>query len=100
VEPKTMLTFEDCIALCHLSEEEVSAIAEHEHIPEMIAIEYGDYLIQSPSGEQRIRRIILEDIEHSRMNGNFKHVEELENVLKQFVLNHPKLQSLIEERAD
>lgn len=95
-----MLTFEDCIALSNLSEEEVSAIAEHEHIPEITAIEYGDYLIQRPSGEQHIRRIILDDIERSRMNRNYKHVEELETVLKHFVLNHPKLQSLIEQRAD
>ena len=94
-----MLTFEDCIALCHLSEEEVSAIAEHEHIPEMAAIEYGDYLIQTPDGELKIQRIILDDIEHSKTTGNLKHVEELENVLKHFVLNHPKLQSMVEQKA-
>ncbi|MBL1141525.1 MAG: hypothetical protein HND53_05770 [Proteobacteria bacterium] len=91
-----MLTFEDCIALSHLSEAEVSAIAEHEHIPEITAIEYGDNLIQSPGGERQIQRIILNDIEHSKEKGNFKHVEELETVLKHFVLNHPELQSLSE----
>ena len=95
-----MLTFEDCIALSRLSEEEVSAIAEHERIPEMAAIEYGDYLIQTPDGELKIRRIILDDIEHSKSNGNLKHVEELENVLKHFVLNHPKLQTLTQQQTD
>ena len=94
-----MLTFEDCLALSHLSEEEVSAIAEHEHIPEMAAIEYGDYLIQTPDGELKIQRMILDDIEHSKSNGNLKHVEELENVLKHFVLNHPKLLTKLEQHA-
>lgn len=95
-----MLTFEDCLALSHLSEEEVSAIAEHEHIPEIAAIEYGDYLIQTPNGEQQIQRIILDDIEHSKTNGNLKHVKELENVLKDFVLNHPKLQTMAEHATE
>lgn len=85
-----MLTFEDCVALSHLSEEEVSAIAEHEHIPEMAAIEYGDYLIQTPGGELKIRKIIMDDIEYSLANGNLKHANELENTLKQFILNHPE----------
>jgi 16S rRNA C1402 N4-methylase RsmH len=94
-----MLTFEDCLALCNLSEEEILAIAEHEHIPEITAIEYGQYLIQTTDGELRIKRMIVEDIEHSRATGNIKHAEDLEKVLKHFVLNHPKLQSRIKARA-
>jgi len=37
----TMLTREDCLALCELSEDEVAAIAEHEHVPEIVAMEMG-----------------------------------------------------------
>ena len=93
VESKNMLTFEDCLALSHLSDEDVSAVAEHEHIPEITAIEYGDYLIQGPGGELLIQRIILDDIEHSRANGNNKHAKELESVLENFVLNHARQKS-------
>ena len=32
-----MITLEDCIGLCGLTEEEVLAIAEHEHLPEIAA---------------------------------------------------------------
>jgi hypothetical protein len=95
-----MLTFEDCLALCHLTEEEVAAIAEHEHIPEIAAIEYGDYLIQTDNGEQHIKRMIIEDIERAKDCGNLKHVEELEAVLKHFIFNHPKLALLIEAQTD
>ena len=32
-----MITLEDCIAFCGLTEEEVMALAEHEHVPEIVA---------------------------------------------------------------
>ena len=38
-----MITIEDCIALSELTEPEILAIAEHEHVPEMIAVEMGNY---------------------------------------------------------
>ena len=43
-----MLTFEDCLELCALSDEEIRAIAEHEHTPEIVALELGDFLIRGP----------------------------------------------------
>ena len=89
-----MLTFEDCMALCGLSEDEIAAIAEHEHIPEMAALELGDYLVQTEEGELLIKEMIVDDIAHSRANGNIKHAEVLESVLRHFVLTHPKVQEL------
>ena len=32
-----MVTLEDCIALCGLTEQEVQAIGEHEHVPAIAA---------------------------------------------------------------
>jgi len=37
-----MLTLDDCIELSELTEEEILAIAEHEHVPEMVALERGN----------------------------------------------------------
>jgi hypothetical protein len=34
---RLMITLEDCIALCGLTEAQVLAIAEHEHLPEIAA---------------------------------------------------------------
>jgi hypothetical protein len=45
-----MITLQDCIALCDLSEAEVLAIAEHEHIPEIAAAALGDYLLHQEHG--------------------------------------------------
>ncbi len=85
-----MLTFEDCLAYCELNEEEIAAISEHEHIPEIIAIELGEYLIHSDEGERRISRIIIEDIEEHLKSGNRARAERLQLVLKHFVLTHPR----------
>jgi len=94
-----MLTFEDCLALCDLSVDEIAAIAEHEHLPDMAALGYGDYLIHGPDGEQHIKRMIVEDIDLAKSSGNLKHAEELETILKNFILHHPKLQVLLETQT-
>jgi hypothetical protein len=83
-----MLTFEDCLGLCDLTEEEVAAIAEHEHIPEIVAIELGNYLIHTPDGVPAIKRIILDDIEAAKARGDMKHALALRLVLRHFVETH------------
>lgn len=83
-----MLTLQDCIELSDLSEDEILAIAEHEHIPEMLAVEMGNYLVHSPNGEKSIKRMILDDINHARETGNTKHVAVLKSVLKHYVAEH------------
>ncbi len=58
-----MLRFEDCLALCGLTEDEVQAIAQHEHVPEIAAVEFGNYLVQTPDGELLINAMIRDDID-------------------------------------
>jgi hypothetical protein len=84
-----MLSLEDCIALCGLSEDEVLAIAEHEHIPEIAAAELGNYLVQTPGGEMRIKSIIRDDIAHARRCGNRHRELALKRLLRDYVLQHP-----------
>jgi len=84
-----MLTLEDCIALCDLTEEEVSAIAEHEHIPMMVAAELANYLVHTPEGVPMIRRFIVDDIAAAEARGDKKHVTLLKLVLWHFIQTHP-----------
>jgi hypothetical protein len=85
-----MLTLEDCLALCDLSEEEVLAIAEHEHIPELAAVELGNYLVHTPEGERCIKAMIRDDIEAAIGRGDHRHAAALRLVLCNFVLDHPR----------
>ena len=84
-----MLTIEDCIALSELTENEILAIAEHEHVPEMIALEMGNYLLRRPDGETCIKGIILDDIRRAQEKGDMKHAARLKLVLRHFTETHP-----------
>ncbi len=84
-----MLTFEDCLAYCDLTEEEIHAIAQHEHIPEMVALELGQYLVKSPDGTRRIKRMILDDIEEAKAQNELDRYLCLKATLKHFVDTHP-----------
>ncbi len=83
-----MLTIEDCIGLSELTEEEILAIAEHEHIPEIAALELGNYLVQTASGEKRIKAMIVDDIEDARRAGNIHRAAALKLCLKHFLEHH------------
>ena len=54
-----MISLEDCIAFCRLDKDEVAAISEHEHIPEIAATALADYLLKQPHGGETIRTMIL-----------------------------------------
>ena len=84
-----MLSLEDCLALCELSEEEVLAIAHHEHLPEIAAAELGNYLVRTPEGEMRIKSIIRDDIAEAGACGDRRRELTLKLMLRNFVLQHP-----------
>jgi len=85
-----MLTFDDCLALCELTEEEIAAIAEHEHLPMIVAAELGNYLIHGPDGALRIKRIILDDMMVADQAGDNGRALMLKLVLRSFVERHPE----------
>jgi hypothetical protein len=84
-----MLSIEDCVALSELSEDEVRAIAEHEHIPEIVAAEMGNYLVHTPDGEVRVRAILVDDLCTARDCGNTERVLALKMILKHYLGEHP-----------
>jgi hypothetical protein len=88
-----VLTLEDCLALCELSEEEVLAIAEHERIPELAAAELGSYLARTAGGELAIKAMIRDDLAAARARGDVPHAAALKLVLRNFVLQHPRCEA-------
>ena len=84
-----MVTFEDCLSLCELTEDEILAIAEHEHLPETVALEMGSYLVQGPGGEIRIQSIIVDDINAAQRRGDLVHAARLKQTLRRFIEKHP-----------
>lgn len=83
-----MLTIEDCIAFSGLTEDEIDAIAEHEHLPEMLAVELGCCLARTAAGQRRIAACIRDDMARARAHGRAVHAERLAGVLRQFLREH------------
>lgn len=84
-----MLTYQECLELSELSADEIDAIAQHEHVPEIVAAELGNYLVHCPDGVPRLRRIILDDIAEAKHRGDRQRALHLRLVLRHFVETHP-----------
>lgn len=86
-----MLTYQDCLDYCDLTEDEIHAIADHEHLTELAALELGQYLVETSKGEKAIRKIILDDIANARAKGDLNATLKLRLVLRHFVQSHPNV---------
>lgn len=88
-----MLCLEDCLEFCELDQDEVEAIAEHEHVPTIVAAEMGCELLKSEEGLARLHVMILDDIETALEHGHVEHASELAATYQHFQLTHPLQQS-------
>ena len=85
-----MISMSDCIAMCGLSENEVLAIAEHEHIPEIAAAALGHYLLNQQHGPEKIRDMIRDDIRRALTRNDRTHARELVMALRHFLSEYPR----------
>jgi len=86
-----MITLQDCVGLCGLTEEEVLAIAEHEHLPEIVATALAEYLLSQEHGSEKVRDMIVDDIRQAQFtSGNKEKVLMLLHVLHHFLKTHPE----------
>jgi DNA repair protein RadC len=83
-----MIALDDCLAMCGLSEEEVLAIAEHEHIPEIAAAALAQYLLNSEHGPEKIRDMIRDDIRQALARHDREHAGKLFMALRHFLSEH------------
>jgi hypothetical protein len=86
-----MITLEDCIGFCDLTEEEVLAIAEHEHLPEIAAAALAQFLLSQEHGSEKVRNMIIDDIRQAQLtNRSEGKVLMLLHVLHHFLKAHPE----------
>ena len=94
-----MISLEDCIALCGLTKDEVLALAEHEHIPEIAATALAHHLLAQSEGCRRIGAMIADDVTFANARGDRQHAEELQVTLHEFVTTHPDALSSLRAQA-
>lgn len=85
-----MITLEDCVALCGLTEEEVLAIAQHEHLPEIAAAALAEYLLSQAHGSEKVRDMIVDDIRQAQLVRDKEQLLMLLHVLHHFLRTHPE----------
>ena len=95
-----MPTYNDCLGLSGLSQEEVSALARIRHLPEVVALEMGWDLCRTPEGADTIRRMILDDIGAACRRGDARAAAKLGLVLHHFLEDHQVPDAPAEPPAD
>jgi hypothetical protein len=91
-----MISLEDCIAFSGLNKDEVDAISEHEHIPEIAAAALANYLLKQPDGGKAIRTMIIDDIHKALEAGRVRHAQELFMALRHFLDQHPEARASVD----
>lgn len=84
-----MITILDCIELSDLTEEEIDAIAEHEHLPFITALEKGTAFLHEPWGSPALRQMVGDDLRRAEAAGRFRHADELRHLYVDVCGRHP-----------
>ncbi|GGK34031.1 hypothetical protein [Salinarimonas ramus] len=85
-----MISLIDAIGLSDLTEEEIAALAEHEHVPEIVAATLGAYLLHEAHGAERIRDMMLDDLRAAIRRRDLDHARRLNGALRHFLSEHPE----------
>jgi hypothetical protein len=89
-EIRMMLTAQECVDMSELGNEAIRAIAEHEHIPEVVAAELGQQLLKATGGIAEIRRFMQENLELAVQAGEQDKINDRKRVLEQFIASYRK----------
>jgi hypothetical protein len=80
-----MISINECIAICGLDRNEIAAIADHEHVPEVAASALANYLLHHEGDATEIRKMMTEDLHFAIEDGRLQHASELFMALREFL---------------
>lgn len=83
-----MLCLEDCLDFCELEHDEIDGIAEHEHIPVIVAAELGCELLKTPAGVQCLDAMLLDNVDHALARGQAERARHMAAVYRHFHAAH------------
>jgi hypothetical protein len=84
-----MISSEDLIGFCDLTPDEVQVVAEHEHVSQATAAVLGNYLLQSQSGCEQIRDMLMDEVRVAVRQHDVPHARQLASTLRHFLREHP-----------
>jgi hypothetical protein len=87
-EEETMLSLAECIGMSDLTEDEIAVIAEHEHVPDIVAVELGQGLLKTSKGVFILKCYISDVLEQAKLAGKRDKVKRLDRLLTRFNAAH------------
>ena len=87
-DEETMLTLDECIGMSDLTEDEIAVIAEHEHVPDIVAVELGQDLLKTSKGVFILKCYISDLLEQAKLAGKRDKVKRLDRLLTRFNAEH------------
>lgn len=84
-----MLSLDECIAMSGLTEEDIAIIAEHEHLPLIVAAELGHTLLKTPKGIFTLKGYIADVLAQAKLAGKLDKAKRVNLVLTRFNAAHP-----------
>lgn len=85
-----MINLEDIEDMTSLTREEIAAIADHEHMPDLNAAVLGDYMMHIHHGPQKVQAMICDDIRAALHADKVEEARALYAVLHHFIAEHPE----------
>jgi hypothetical protein len=85
-----MISIDDCIAFSGLTQEEVNAIGEHEHVLPAVAAAVASSILRAEAGPLEICEMIVDDIRAAMSGRHVRHAAELLAALRHFMAAHPE----------
>ncbi len=83
-----MISLKDCLDYSDLTEEEVTVIARHEHLPYPYAVELACGLSQTGEGEDLLRCLLKAAIHDARHDHDTAALKTARHALEQFCAAH------------
>lgn len=83
-----MLSIQDCLDYCDLTEEEVALLAHHEHLPYPSAVQLACGLVQTDAGTRTMRCILKDCVCEAETCGEGETKAAARRALKQFSKTH------------
>lgn len=85
-----MISIKDCIDYSDLTEDEVTAIAEHEHLPYACAAQLACGLAQSQDGTEVLRCLLKDAVCDAASCSHAETLQTAQRAYAQFIANHPE----------
>jgi hypothetical protein len=89
-----VISIVDICGLCGLDQEQIDAIGEHEHLPDVAAAALAAYLLHMEHGLERVRDMIVDDIKIALVQKRKGHAAELLMALRHLYEKNPHLRSV------